>query len=130
MLDLLETDDELAVFLGHEIAHVLLDHASDNVAASAISKTVELSLISLITTFGTWPFRVTASLTGLRYTAEQLKSQKNEWEADELGLKLAVDASFDSRRGINFLKRLHQHEVSTVLSIESGADRSKAVWFR
>jgi predicted Zn-dependent protease len=90
------TDDEIAMVMGHEIAHALREHARERMAKSTA------------TNFG---LRIGAAILGLgqlgdigaQYGAQLLSlkfSRSDESEADLVGLDLAARAGFDPRAGV------------------------------
>lgn len=95
------TDDEAAAILGHEIAHALREHSSEqygkSVATQVGSRVVGGVIASI---FGIDP-GITDTVA--QYTAKgfSLKySRDDEREADLIGLDLAARAGFDPRAGI------------------------------
>ena len=86
--------DEIAFFLGHEIAHVTLGHARDQLTVSALLKAV------------------TARLAGagllLRDMLAKGYSRDLEIDADREGARLAAAAGFDPRAAARALQRLAQ----------------------
>ena len=82
-LGYLRNDDELAIVLGHEMAHVILGHA-DRLAAAGVPKGV-------LRGFG-------ANAGRVRVTEE---------EADRLGIRLAWAAGYDASAAIPFWRRYY-----------------------
>lgn len=90
LLALVNTEDELACVIGHEIAHVVRRHA---VAQQAIARTMT-------------PFT-----SGLRNAAETASySRDMEREADAEGQRLCAAAGYDPRALYTFLQALHRVE--------------------
>jgi len=81
LLDFLESDDELAIVLGHEMAHVILDHP-EQLDAAGVPR-------GLLRHFGKNASRVKAT----------------EIEADRLGLRLAWAAGYDISAAVPFWRR-------------------------
>ena len=95
LVDLCARDrDEIAFFLGHEIAHIMLGHARNQLTAKAFLNAV------------------TARLSGaailLREVLGKGYSRELELEADREGARLAAAAGFDSRAAARALHRLAQ----------------------
>lgn len=97
--------DELAFILGHEMAHVIREHAikrilsnsAINIASRAVPVRGQISI---------WLRKV-----GLRFL-ESAYSQDIESQADGLGVRLADAAGYDPRASIQLLGRLSRSVVS------------------
>ena len=95
LVDLLETEDELAALLGHEIAHVDERHAIER-----LQYELQVRKIGLSGLLGLAKFPVRLFQAG--YTKEK------ELEADRAGLALAVAAGYSSAGGPALMRRLAQ----------------------
>jgi predicted Zn-dependent protease len=103
LLDQLQlTDDEVAMVMGHEIAHALREHARERMGKTSATK-MGASLLS--------------SLLGLGNTGDALLnmggqlltlkfSREDETEADLVGMELASRAGYDPRAGISLWKKM------------------------
>jgi predicted Zn-dependent protease len=112
LLELAESEDEVAGVLGHEIAHVIRRHAAarQEVARTAVNPMM-LPGIVLGTVLGsrvgeatTEPFRAFSAPYVAAYSRDQ------ERDADRHGLKLAAAAGYDPHGLGRFLKRLYRFE--------------------
>lgn len=96
------TDGELAVVIGHEVAHALREHSREQVSQSAAAQAA-IGIGSAI--FG---LEGAADLAGVAY--ENLVatrfSRSHEIEADRIGLELAARAGFDPRAGVTLWKKM------------------------
>ena len=108
ILDKLQlTDDEVAVVMGHEMAHALREHARERMGKSALTQGgMRLGGAVVAGVFGIDP-RLTdmaarggASLLTLEF------SRENESEADLVGLELAARAGFNPRAGISLWNKM------------------------
>ena len=93
------TDDEVAVVMGHEMAHALREHGRARVGKERLAQgaTVAASVLSSLLGYGNIGGQLAngaARLTLLKY------SRDDESEADLVGLDLAARAGFDPRAGI------------------------------
>lgn len=118
MLNTAYTDPELATVLSHEIGHVLADHTQTTPDEEAshifadISGNVASSVVSTQGMYGGL-----AQLAGI-LVSEGIKAlivnpevQRQELEADHIGLFLMADAGFNPNEAIGFWTRLHEdHE--------------------
>ncbi|MDE2417169.1 MAG: M48 family metallopeptidase [Burkholderiales bacterium] len=96
------SDDEVAMVMGHEIAHALREHARERMgknAATGIGANVLSQLLGLgqvgqtVTHYG-------AQLLTLEF------SREDESEADLVGLELGARAGFDPRAGITLWQKM------------------------
>ena len=102
MLDRLHlTDSELAMLLGHEIAHALREHARDRAEqeASPLAARKVPRLFGLAS-FGSKPLSGGTALLALSYTRD------DETEADVIGTEIAARAGYDPRAAISLWYKL------------------------
>jgi predicted Zn-dependent protease len=99
ILDTLQlTDDEVAVVMGHEIAHALREHARARIAKAQLTNIGAAVLGAVIG--GGELFRQGGNLLTLKF------SRNDESEADLIGLDLAARAGYDPRAGISLWKKM------------------------
>ena len=101
MLDLCENDDQLAVIIGHEMAHSILGHIAEKLTMASFVQVVMLVPMAVlwalmpndgIAVVCDWFIdKVTDVLIHLPFSRDM------ELEADEVGLLLAAKACFDVR---------------------------------
>lgn len=96
------TDSELAVVIGHEIAHALREHSREQVSHSVAAQTA-IGVGSAL--FGV---EGAADLAGLAYQSliATRFSRSHETEADRIGLELAARAGYDPRAGISLWQKM------------------------
>lgn len=102
ILDTLKlTDDEVAMVMGHEIAHALREHARERMAKSQITQ-FGANLLGELVAGGRYAgaFQMGGSLLSLKF------SRDDESEADVVGLDLAARAGFDPRAGISLWQKM------------------------
>ncbi len=97
------TDDELAVVLGHEIAHALREHSREQVSQAMAAQTA---------------IGIGSALLGLGQGAAQLGnagyealiatrfSRSDEDEADRIGLELTARAGYDPQAGVTLWQKM------------------------
>ena len=97
------TDDEIAVVMGHEIAHALREHARERIAKSELTQ-LGANLLGQVVAGGKFAgaFEVGGSLLTLKF------SRDNESEADVVGLDLAARGGFDPRAGVTLWQKMSQ----------------------
>ena len=91
MVHFAEDDDELAIIMGHELAHLTSKHLPKNISVAALCGT----LGGLTGPFAPWT-------TQALYAPY---SRKNEREADYIGLIYAHNAGYDIEKGATLWKR-------------------------
>ena len=97
------TDDEIAVVLGHEVAHALREHSREQVSqAIAANTTISVGAALLGLSGGI------ADLAGAGYQAliATRFSRTDETEADRIGLELSARAGYDPRAGITLWQKM------------------------
>lgn len=96
------TDDEVAMVMGHEIAHALREHARERMGKGAATN-VGANLLTQLLGLGQIGQTVThygAQLLTLEF------SRSDESEADLVGMELAARAGFDPRAGVSLWKKM------------------------
>ena len=107
ILDFLETEDEIAFVMAHEIAHNELRHCIKRVQYAAIASSIDPS-------FG--------EIVQLAYGIYLMPFTKyDEYEADELGVWLMKKAGYDKQGAVDFFTKLEELEK------EYGIDKRDAV---
>jgi predicted Zn-dependent protease len=96
------TDDEVAMIMGHEIAHALREHARERMGKNAATG-LGANLLSQVLGFGDIGQTVTqygAQLLSLKFGRE------DESEADLVGMELAARAGFNPRAGVSLWQKM------------------------
>ncbi len=101
------TDDEIAMVMGHEIAHALREHARERMGKSAVTQGVARIGGALVASYFGIDSRITdgvarggANLLTLEF------SREDESEADLVGMELAARAGFDPRAGVSLWQKM------------------------
>ncbi len=95
-------DDEVAMIMGHEISHALLEHARERVGKTNLTNGV-IELGSALLGLGSVG-RTVAGLGGQLLTLRF--SRENESEADALGLVLAARAGYNPQAGVTLWRKM------------------------
>ncbi|MBV7538013.1 M48 family metallopeptidase [Duganella sp. sic0402] len=124
------TDDEVAMVMGHEIAHALREHAraqaGKNNAASLFGRVAGAAGAAY---FGIDPRLGDALGSGAAKMASLKFSRGDETEADLVGMDLAARAGFDPRAGIALWEKMSainkNQPISFLSTHPTGKDRIK-----
>ena len=97
------SDDEIAVVMGHEIAHALREHSREQVS-QAMAAQATIGIGAALLGLGD----LTANLASTAYDAliATRFSRSDESEADRIGLELAARAGYDPRAGVTLWKKM------------------------
>jgi predicted Zn-dependent protease len=97
------SDDEIAVVMGHEIAHALREHSREHMSQAMAAQTT-IGLGAALLGLG----QGSAELAGAGYeTFIATKFSRNdETEADRMGLELAARAGYDPRAGVSLWRKM------------------------
>lgn len=95
------TDDEIAIVMGHEVAHALREHARSRLAKNQLTQ-LGTSLLGQFIGGGKYAgaFNLGGDLLTLKF------SRDDETDADAVGLDLAARAGFDPRAGITLWQKM------------------------
>jgi predicted Zn-dependent protease len=96
------SDDEVAMVMGHEIAHALREHARERMGKNAATG-IGANLIGQVLGLGQLGQTVTnygAQLLTLQF------SRSDESEADLVGMELAARAGYDPRAGVTLWQKM------------------------
>lgn len=96
------TDDEIAMVMGHEMAHALREHSRERLAKNQLTG-IGAGVLSAVLGLGDVGRTVMdygAQLTMLKF------SRDDETEADLVGLDIAARAGFDPRAGITLWRKM------------------------
>jgi predicted Zn-dependent protease len=97
------TDDEIAIVMGHEIAHALREHSREHMS-QAIAAQTAIGVGSALLGLGDG----SAGLANVGYEAliATRFSRTDESEADRIGLELAARAGYDPRAGVTLWQKM------------------------
>lgn len=109
LLKLVSSDDELAIVMGHEIAHVTSRHggerASQATLANAAGQVGGVALGATQYSETTKNFILTAYGAGAQGTLLAY-SRTHESEADTIGMKFAAEAGYNPQAAVTFWKKM------------------------
>jgi predicted Zn-dependent protease len=94
------SDDEVAMVMGHEIAHALREHSRARAAKQKLTNFGTIAVSVLVGGNAGEVARMGGGLLGLRF------SRSDETEADLIGMELAARAGYDPRSGIKLWEKM------------------------
>jgi predicted Zn-dependent protease len=97
------SDQEIAIVIGHEIAHALREHSREQVSQAMAAKAA-IDLGASLLGLGA----ATSSMASSGYQALVASkfSRSDESESDRIGLELAARAGFDPRAGVTLWEKM------------------------
>jgi predicted Zn-dependent protease len=101
------TDDEVAMVMGHEIAHALREHARERMGKSMATNGLSRLGGALIAGYFGIDARVTDAVAQQGAQLLSLKfSREDESEADLVGMEIAARAGYDPRAGVTLWQKM------------------------
>ncbi len=97
------TDAELAIVLGHEIAHALREHVREQMSQAMVAQGV---IGAGAAVFGLGDASTSAAGAGYQALLATRFSRSDESEADRIGLELAARTAYDPRAGIALWQKM------------------------
>jgi predicted Zn-dependent protease len=96
------TDDEVAMVMGHEIAHALREHARERMGKQAATS-IGANLLTSVLGLG----QIGQTITGYGAQLLTLKfSREDETEADLVGMEIAARAGYNPRAGVTLWQKM------------------------
>lgn len=112
LMPITQTEDAMAVVMGHEIAHALLRHGSQRMAQQNLVQMGQMAASMAVD--GMEPQQQQALMAalgaGAQYGLILPYGRNHETQADEIGLMLAAAACYDPRAAIPLWQRMSQLE--------------------
>ena len=97
------TDAEIAVIMGHEVAHALREHSREQMS-QALAAQAAIGVGAAI--LGVGPAGADLAGTGYQALVATRFSRVDETEADRIGLELAARAGYDPRAGVTLWQKM------------------------
>ncbi|MAV55532.1 MAG: peptidase [Phycisphaerae bacterium] len=108
MINFVENDDQLAVVMGHEIAHAVARHGTERLSQTQAAQVV---LAAADGELNDREMRMAESAFGLGVALPF--SRAHEHEADELGIYLSAAAGYDPKEAVNLWRAMEQKDGRT-----------------
>ncbi len=96
------TDDEVAMIMGHEIAHALREHSRERLAKQKLTSFGAIAVGLVLGEAAGQIANVGGGLYGLKF------GRNDETEADLVGMEIAARAGYDPRAGISLWEKMAQ----------------------
>jgi len=108
ILPVTQTEDGLAVVMGHEIAHAIAEHGNERMSQGMLAKLGGVALSEALASkpAATKQLWMTAFGAGTQYGALLPFSRLQESEADQLGLVFMAMAGYDLNQATSFWQRM------------------------
>lgn len=113
--DLKLTDDELAVVIGHEIAHALREHSREQASSSALTQ----GAIGIAGIFGLGNLGISLSNVASNVFISLPFSRSHETEADRIGLELCALAGFNVDAGVSVWQKMSKASTNKPIELLS-----------
>ncbi|WP_308640262.1 M48 family metallopeptidase [Massilia polaris] len=97
------TDDEIAMVVGHEIAHALREHGREKVSQAMAQNLIGSVVLGALQTTETQA-KMASQVADVMLTLPN--SRKNESEADKIGLELAARAGFNPAAAVSVWQKM------------------------
>ncbi len=99
------SDDEVAVIMGHEIAHALREHAREQAAKNSLTGLVG-DVLGMLASGSRYGDLANVAISAGEGLAVRAFSRSDEREADLIGMELAARGGFDPRAGITLWEKM------------------------
>ena len=99
------TDDEVAMIMGHEMAHALREHAREQAAKNTLTG-IAANVLGMVFAGSNYSDVANIALNAGQGLATRAFSRSDESEADLVGMELAARGGFDPRAGITLWEKM------------------------
>lgn len=109
LLNLMETEGELAAVLGHEIVHVVARHSAEQIAQAQLAQGLTGALVMATYDPENPSSMGTAQVAMLISQLVSMKfGREDEIQSDEYGVRLVSEAGYDPRSMISVMQKLQE----------------------
>lgn len=124
-----QTEDALAIVLGHEIAHAVAKHSAERLSKQVKAQYGSQILSGMLSGSGTATQVLAQEAFGLGAEYGYIKpfSRKQESEADRLGLVFAAMAGYNPDVAVSFWQRMSQQGGSTPVILSDHPSDAKRI---
>jgi predicted Zn-dependent protease len=110
ILQLMAVDDELAVVLGHEVAHAIAKHSNERMSQQLVNALGQVALTVALDKQSDEVKELSMLVFGLgaEYGVMLPFSRKHELEADYMGLVFMTMAGYDPKKAVPFWQKMQE----------------------
>jgi predicted Zn-dependent protease len=114
MLSMVNSEAELAIIMGHEVSHALLNHGKQRLSQAVLLNLGSLAVSTAVEKKSTRAKRNIEIAYGIstQIGLELPFSRKHEYEADKFGLLWAAMAGYDPNEAIPLWERMNENSVA------------------
>lgn len=108
LMKLISSDDELAVVVGHEVAHAVAKHSNERMSQQLVAQYGAAILGSAVSNRGAAVQQLASTVFGVgaQYGVMLPFSRKHEYEADYIGMALMTIAGYDPNAALAFWQKM------------------------
>ena len=116
LLQLVSSDADLAVVVGHEVAHAVAKHSAERLSQQMLAQYGAVALSTVLSTKSEAAQQLGQTVYGLgaNYGVMLPFSRKHESEADKMGLVLMTIAGYNPQNAITFWQKMSANSQSSV----------------
>lgn len=116
LMKIVSSDDDLAVVLGHEVAHAVAKHSNERMSQQVAAQAGAQVLAGVLSgqTYETQTIAQQVYGLGAQYGVMQPFSRKHESEADKMGLVLMTIAGYNPQNAISFWQKMSANSQTRV----------------
>ncbi len=121
LLNLVDSDDELAVVVGHEVAHAVAKHSNERMSQQLLTQYGAAVLDQAVSGSSTAVQSLAGTVYGLgaQYGVMLPYSRKHEYEADYMGLIFMSIAGYNPDKAVSFWTKMSAASNANVPEIMS-----------
>ena len=115
IMKLVGSDDELAVVMGHEVAHAVAKHSNERMSQQVLAQygAAAVSMATSGKSYATQQIAQQVYGLGAQYGVMQPFSRKHESEADKIGLVLMTIAGYNPDCAVTFWQKMAANSSSS-----------------
>ncbi|MBR5727751.1 MAG: M48 family metallopeptidase [Muribaculaceae bacterium] len=116
LMKIVNSDDDLAVVLGHEVAHAVAKHSNERMSQQVAAQAGAQVLAGVLSgqSYQTQTIAQQVYGLGAQYGVMQPFSRKHESEADKMGLVLMTIAGYNPQNAITFWQKMSANSQTSV----------------
>lgn len=121
LLNLVDSDDELAVVVGHEVAHAVAKHSNERMSQQLLAQYGGAVLDQAVSGSSAAVQTLAGTVYGLgaQYGVMLPYSRKHEYEADHMGLIFMAIAGYNPEKAVSFWTKMSAASNANVPEIMS-----------